>query len=42
MKLFWSYAKNDNKKPPERLTKLREAFSVALDETTGSNEHHSG
>jgi len=35
MKIFWSYAKLDNKKP-HKLTKLREAFSVILDETTGS------
>ena len=26
----------DNKEPPRKLTKLREAFSVILDETTGS------
>ena len=36
MKIFWSYAKLDNMKP-HKLTKLREAFSVVLDETTGSN-----
>lgn len=35
MKIFWSYAKLDNKKP-HKLTKLREAFSAVLDETTGS------
>ncbi|ATI03063.1 MULTISPECIES: toll/interleukin-1 receptor domain-containing protein [Cycloclasticus] len=35
MKIFWSYAKLDNKKP-HKLTKLREALSVVLDETTGS------
>ena len=35
MNVFWSYAKSDNKKP-HKLTKLREAFSVTLDETTGS------
>lgn len=36
MKIFWSYAKLDNKKP-HKLTKLRKAFSRALDETTGSS-----
>ena len=36
MKIFWSYAKLDNKKP-HKLSKLREAFSVVLDEATGSN-----
>jgi len=35
MKIFWSYAKLDNKKP-HKLTTLREAFTVILDETTGS------
>lgn len=35
MKIFWSYAKLDNKNP-HKLTKLREAFSVVLDEATGS------
>lgn len=35
MKIFWSYANLDNKKP-YKLTTLREAFSVILDETTGS------
>ena len=35
MKIFWSYAKTDDKNP-HKLTKLREAFSVTLDETTGS------
>ena len=38
MKVFWSYAKLDNKKP-YKLTKLREAFSVILDETTGSENN---
>ncbi len=36
MKIFWSYAKLDNMEP-HKLTKLREAFSVVFDETTGSN-----
>lgn len=34
MKIFWSYAKLDNKKP-NKLTKLRKAFKKILDETTG-------
>ena len=34
MKIFWSYAKLDNKKP-YKLTTLRKAFSVTFNETTG-------
>ncbi len=38
MKIFWSYAKLDDKKP-HKLTRLREAFTVILDETSGSVNH---
>ncbi|MFT5602891.1 MAG: hypothetical protein ACI9N1_003153 [Flavobacteriales bacterium] len=34
MKVFWSYAKKDDQKP-HNLTKLREAFNIALDQTLG-------
>jgi len=34
MKVFWSYAKKDDQKP-RNLTKLREAFNIALDQTLG-------
>lgn len=34
MKIFWSYAKLDNKKP-HKLSRLREAFNTALDQTCG-------
>lgn len=35
MIIFWSYAKLDNKKPHNKLTKLREAFKTSLDQATG-------
>jgi len=34
MKIFWSYAKLDNKKP-HKLSKLREALNTSLDQTVG-------
>ncbi|WP_143736004.1 toll/interleukin-1 receptor domain-containing protein [Methyloprofundus sedimenti] len=34
MKIFWSYAKLDDQKP-YKLTTLREAFKIILDETIG-------
>lgn len=34
MNIFWSYAKLDNKKPC-KLTKLRQAFNIALDQSVG-------
>ena len=34
MKIFWSYAKLDDKKP-RKLTALREAFNISLDQTIG-------
>lgn len=34
IKIFWSYAKLDDKKP-HKLTALREAFKVSLDQTVG-------
>lgn len=34
MKIFWSYAKLDDKKP-HKLTALREAFKISLDQTVG-------
>ena len=34
MKIFWSYAKLDDKKP-HKLTSLREAFKISLDQTVG-------
>lgn len=34
MKIFWSYAKLDNK-APHKLSRLREAFNTALDQTCG-------
>ena len=34
MRFFWSYAKIDNKKP-HKLSKLREAFNISLDQTVG-------
>ena len=36
MRIFWSYAKLDNKKP-HKLTRLRNAFNTSLDQVTGSN-----
>ena len=34
MKIFWSYAKLDNKKP-HKLSTLRDAFNTTLDQTCG-------
>lgn len=35
IKIFWSYAKTDDKGPPHKLTALREAFKITLDQTVG-------
>ena len=35
IKIFWSYAKLDDK-TPHKLTALREAFKISLDQTVGS------
>lgn len=34
MNIFWSYAKLDDK-TPNKLTKLRQAFGISLDQSTG-------
>ena len=34
MNIFWSYAKLDNRMP-RKLTKLRHAFNISLDQSTG-------
>jgi hypothetical protein len=35
MNIFWSYAKLDNKEPSIKLTKLRLAFNISLDQASG-------
>jgi hypothetical protein len=38
VKVFWSYARNDNQKPAQKVLKLKNAFSIALKEATGNKE----
>ena len=36
--MFWSYARNDDQAPNRKVTKLKDAFLVALRETTGHKD----
>jgi hypothetical protein len=38
LRVFWSYARNDDQAPNHKVTKLKDAFLVALRETTGRKD----
>ena len=37
MKLFWSYARRDDKSPSEKVSKLRQAFETVLSQVIGKD-----